>query len=55
MTIPDRVYYQRRAKAELRKANMTDDPTTRRVHLELADRYVEKVRFLLADATGKAA
>lgn len=39
--IPDRAYYERRARAEARKAKLTDDPVSRRVHLALAANYLK--------------
>lgn len=40
----ERDYYERRARSEIRKANMTDDPTAKRVHLALATSYLKHSR-----------
>jgi hypothetical protein len=40
----DVIYHQRRASEERTAALNARDPQARRVHLELADRYEERVR-----------
>lgn len=42
--ISDRAYFERRAKAELEKAALMDDPIGKRVHLALAAQYSKLVR-----------
>lgn len=42
--ISDRAYYERRAKAELEKAELMDDPIGRKVHLALAAQYSKLAR-----------
>ncbi|PZU65217.1 hypothetical protein [Sphingobium sp.] len=48
--ISDKAYYERRARTEIRKANMTSDPSAKRVHLALAANYLKHVRSMEADA-----
>ncbi|NML88778.1 hypothetical protein HHL26_06855 [Sphingobium sp. TB-6] len=51
--VPDRAYYERRARAETRKAALTDDAVSRRVHLVLAANYLKMLNQL--DEEAKAA
>ncbi|SEQ47792.1 hypothetical protein [Sphingobium sp. YR768] len=44
--IPAKAYYERRARAEIRKANMTNDAASKRVHLALAASYWNHLKKL---------
>jgi hypothetical protein len=44
MSTQDLDYYRMRERKERESAERCDDMTARRVHLEMADRYSEKVR-----------
>lgn len=44
--ISEKAYYERRARTEIRKANLTSDPSSKRVHLALAASYLKHVRSL---------
>lgn len=40
----DAIYYSQRARQERGKAQTSDDPAVRNVHLDLANRYEAKLR-----------
>lgn len=44
--ISDKAYCERRARSEIRKANIMDDPTAKRVHLALAASYLKHARSM---------
>ncbi|HUD91228.1 MAG TPA: hypothetical protein VMR39_06550 [Sphingobium sp.] len=53
--ISEKAYYERRARAEIRKANLTSDPTAKRVHLALATSYLRHVQQIAEGAEPEAA
>lgn len=52
--ISEKAYYERRARTEIRKANMTTDPSSKRIHLALAASYLKQVRSMDEDADRNA-
>jgi len=55
MTTQDIAYYSKRVRQERENAARCDDTSARRVHLEMAARYLAKLDMIGAQPTGNLA